>query len=65
MNLRPSGDGNPTRMVRLLDEDAELGSELSRPDFEQARRYAVAQTAGLDRGVHDPTRIGRRVCWVC
>ena len=44
--------------VRLLDADPELGAHLAPADFEQARRYAVAQTVTIGRGIHDPGKIG-------
>lgn len=52
-----SSDGQGD-LVRLLDEDPELGSELSSEDFEQAHRYAVARTSTFDRGMYDPHTIG-------
>lgn len=48
----------PARRVRLLEEDPDLGAQLSRDDFVQARRYAVAEFAELDRGLHLPWTVG-------
>lgn len=44
--------------IRLLEEDPELGAELSEEDFAHAARYAVCELAELRRGVHDPGRVG-------
>jgi len=44
--------------VRLLDEDPDLGADLSPDDFRQARRYAVTEVVDVGRGVHDPSRLG-------
>lgn len=46
------------RRVRLLDEDPELGAHLSPEDFASARRYAVAELAELERGLHVPWGVG-------
>lgn len=44
--------------MRVLEEDPDLGSELSPEDFELARRYVVAELAELGRGIHDAGEIG-------
>lgn len=44
--------------VRLLDEDPELGADLSAAEFEQAREYAVVDTVRLRRGIHNPGDVG-------
>lgn len=44
--------------MRLLEADPELGAHLSPEEFEQASRYAIAQTVRIGRGVHDPGRLG-------
>ncbi len=48
--LRPAG------LVRLLDEDPELGRHLPEKHFSIARRQAVAESLVLDRGWWHPTR---------
>lgn len=53
----PSGT-IPDQRVRLLEEDPELGAQLSPEDFANVRRYAVAELAKLDRGVHVPWCVG-------
>ena len=47
-----------TRRIRLLEEDPDLGADLSPGDLEQASRYAVTEVVDLARGVHDPSRLG-------
>jgi len=47
-----------TRRIRLLEEDPELGADLSPEDFQRASRYAVTQVVELSRGVHDPSHLG-------
>ena len=55
MATKPTSGPRP---VALLDIDPELGSGLSPADFAQARRYAMADTATVGRGVHEPRTIG-------
>jgi hypothetical protein len=47
-----------TRRVRLLEEDPDLGADLSEEDFQHASRYAVTEVIDLGRGVHDPSHLG-------
>ncbi|HZE06974.1 MAG TPA: hypothetical protein VE127_17230, partial [Solirubrobacteraceae bacterium] len=44
--------------IRLLDEDPDLGADLSPEDFQRANRYAVTEVADFDRGVYDPADLG-------
>jgi DNA-binding MarR family transcriptional regulator len=44
--------------VRVLDEDPDLGSELSPDDFSLARRYVIAELEELSRGIHNANEIG-------
>jgi CRP/FNR family cyclic AMP-dependent transcriptional regulator len=45
-------------LVRLLDEDPDLGSGLTAADLEKARQYAVASTITVRPGTYDPSTIG-------
>jgi len=47
-----------TRRIRLLEEDPDLGADLSPEDFERACRYAVTEVVDLARGVHEPSEVG-------
>lgn len=47
-----------TSPIRLFDEDPELAACLSPADRHHAWRYAVADVVTVQRGVHDPSRIG-------
>jgi CRP/FNR family cyclic AMP-dependent transcriptional regulator len=49
---------NGARRVRLLQEDPELGAQLSAEDFAQVRRYALVELAELERGLHVPWKVG-------
>jgi CRP/FNR family transcriptional regulator, cyclic AMP receptor protein len=51
-------NGKLPRRVQLLDEDPDLGVDLSPEDFERARRYAITEVVELGRGVHEPSRVG-------
>lgn len=47
--------GAMPRRIRLLEEDPDLGADLSAEDFERASRYALTEVADLSRGVHEPS----------
>ena len=47
-------------LVRILDEDPDLGGDLGEDEFEQASRVAVAPLERLERGVWDPSDAPRR-----
>lgn len=49
---------SPKRRIRLLDEDPDLGAELSPEDFARASRYAVTEVVEFGRGVYDPSDFG-------
>ncbi len=55
--MTPSTNHGSAR-VRLLDVDSDLARGLSETDWEHARRFAVAETVTLGRGVHDPGQVG-------
>ena len=57
MDTEPGAE-RPIRRVRVLDEDPELGAELSPDDLQQARTYLVGELAALGVGVHDASEIG-------
>ncbi|MGA9857307.1 MAG: helix-turn-helix domain-containing protein [Solirubrobacteraceae bacterium] len=57
MDTQPGAE-RPIRRVRVLDEDPELGAELTPGDFQQARTYLVAELAAVGVGVHDASVIG-------
>lgn len=48
----------PRQRVSLLEEDPDLGAELSPEDFRAAVRYAVAEVVEFGRGIHEPGNIG-------
>lgn len=54
----PFSDQRRRRNVRILDEDPELGEELTPEQFEGARRHAVAEVSELAIGAHDPADVG-------
>jgi CRP-like cAMP-binding protein len=58
MRVQAPSQVSPAERVRLLEEDPELGAQLSPEDFATVRRYAVAELAELDRGVHVPWSVG-------
>lgn len=41
-----------------MEEDPDLGADLSPEDFRAAARYAVAEVAELGRGIHEPEEVG-------
>jgi CRP/FNR family transcriptional regulator, cyclic AMP receptor protein len=46
-------------MIRVFDEDPELGQALSPEQFEAARRYGIAEAREFGVGTHDPADVGR------